>query len=70
MVMLAAAGARAHDVAADLSVWGNFQPQVARCQRTVSRAAALCVSGALAARNGCASAQLQGLPCDGAAVDA
>ncbi|MDX2167730.1 MAG: DUF4215 domain-containing protein [Deltaproteobacteria bacterium] len=69
-MLLAAASARAHDVAADLSVWGNFQPQVARCQRAVARAATLCVSGALAARNGCASQLLDGLPCDSAAVDA
>jgi cysteine-rich repeat protein len=69
-LLLAAGAAHAHDVAADLSVWGNFQPQVARCQRSVARAATLCVSGALAARNGCASAQLTGEPCDSAAVDA
>jgi len=64
------AGAQAHDVAADLSVWGNFQPPVVRCQRTIARAATLCVSGALAARNACATAQLQSLECDTAATDA
>ncbi|MEO8603425.1 MAG: DUF4215 domain-containing protein [bacterium] len=62
--------ARAHDIAADLSVWGGFNPAVTKCQRVIARAATLCVSGALSARNACASQQLQGLTCDTTATDA
>ena len=69
-LIFSASSAHAHAGAADISVWGNFAPQVARCQRTIARAATLCVSGALSARRACAAAQLQGLPCDAATVDA
>lgn len=69
-VMMGAAAARGHDLAADISVWGNFPPEVVRCQRTIARAATLCVSGALAARRACAEAQVQGLPCDATATEA
>jgi len=70
VALLAVAPARAHDIAADLSVWGGFNPTVTKCQRTIARAATLCVGGALAARNACAGAELQGQPCDSATTDA
>ena len=52
-------GAHAHGAPADLSVWGGFNPLVARCQRTISRAASLCAGRTLAARTRCSAAQLQ-----------
>src|SRR5262249_27972498 len=71
-LLIAAAGsvARAHNVAADLSVWGNFGTDTARCQRTIARAASYCTARVLAVRNDCLGAQLRGEPCDQAATDA
>ena len=62
--------AHAHGAPADLAVWGGFNPQVARCQRSVARAASLCASRALQARTRCNAAQLRGEACDSAALDA
>lgn len=53
-----------HGAPADLSVWGNFDTETARCQRSIARAAALCARGALSARNDCFGAQLRGDECD------
>jgi cysteine-rich repeat protein len=60
----------AHGAPADLSVWGGFNPQVARCQRSIARAASLCASRTLYARTKCGAAQLRGESCDTAALDA
>ncbi len=60
----------AHGAPADLSVWGGFNPLVARCQRSISRAASLCASRTLYARTRCSAAQLRGETCDTAALDA
>ena len=69
--LLAGSGsAHAHGAPADLSVWGGFHPQVARCQRSIARAASLCASRALQARTRCNAAQLRGDACDAAALDA
>jgi cysteine-rich repeat protein len=70
LLLLAAGTARAHNVAADLSVWGNFGTDTALCQHAIGRAAALCASRALAARNQCASEQLRGDTCDTTELDA
>ncbi len=70
LLLLAAAAARAHDTAADLSVWGNFGVDAVRCQRSIARAAALCASRALTARNACLGAQLRGESCDTEDTDA
>ena len=64
-----ASPARAHDVAADLSVWGNFGTETAQCQRSLGRAAALCASRVLAARTNCLGDQIDGEPCDQNAVE-
>ncbi len=69
-VLLTAASAYAHGAPADLAVWGGFNPDTARCQRAISRAASLCASRALAARTTCSAAQLRGAPCDEATRDA
>ena len=60
----------AHGAPADLSVWGGFNPLVARCQRSIARAASLCASRTLYARTKCSAAQLRGESCDTAALDA
>lgn len=62
--------AHAHGAPAELAVWGGFNPQVARCQRSIARAASLCASRALQARTRCHAAQLRGETCDDAALDA
>jgi cysteine-rich repeat protein len=59
-----------HGAPADLSVWGGFNPQVTRCQRSIARAATLCASRALLARSSCSAAQLRGEACDQTALDA
>jgi len=68
-LLLLAAPARAHNVAADLSVWGNFGADTAACQRVIARAAALCAGRVLVARSACASDQLQGGACDQTQLD-
>ena len=68
-VLAGATGAHAHGAPADLSIWGGFNPLVARCQRSISRAAALCASRTLAARTRCNAAELKGDSCDAAALD-
>src|SRR6185295_3745246 len=70
LMLLVAGAARAHNIAADLSVWGGFGGETAGCQRVISRAAALCAGRVLVARAGCASEQLRGVECDQAALDA
>jgi cysteine-rich repeat protein len=70
LLCLTAGSASGHGAPADLSVWGGFNPQVARCQRSIARAASLCASRTLQARTACNAAQLAGEPCDGAALDA
>lgn len=62
--------ASAHGPPADLSVWGGFNSGVARCQRSIARAADACASRALLARTSCNAALLRGVPCDDAAVTA
>src|SRR5262245_10692948 len=69
-VLGGATGAHAHGAPADLSIWGGFNPLVARCQRSISRAASLCASRTLAARTRCNAAQLEGESCDSSALDA
>lgn len=64
LLLLAAAPASGHGAPADLSVWGNFGTETARCQRAIARAAALCSSRVLAARTSCAATQLRGAACD------
>src|SRR6185369_7377729 len=68
--LLSAAPARAHNVAADISVWGNFGTSTAICQRALARAASLCGSRALSARGACADDQLRNAPCDQTKTDA
>lgn len=70
LIVLTAPAARAHNLAADLSVWGNFGPDTVRCQRSIARAAASCASRVLLVRNACLGAQLRGATCDTAASDA
>jgi cysteine-rich repeat protein len=70
LLLFAAASVHAHGTPADLSVWGNFGAETARCQRTIARAATLCSGRALAARTACAAAQLRGEACDTAESDA
>ena len=70
MVWLVAPAAQAHNVAADLSVWGNFGTETATCQRAIARAAALCTGRVLAVRNACLGAQLRGETCDTTQSDA
>src|SRR5262245_16870557 len=62
--------ARAHSRRVDLALWGSFAPDVVRCQRAISHAAALCVQQVLNVRNPCMGDQLAGTACDSAAVDA
>lgn len=69
MLCLSAGRTYGHGAPADLSVWGGFNPQVARCQRSIARAASLCASRALQARTKCDAAQLAGGTCDTAALD-
>ncbi|HSP98289.1 MAG TPA: DUF4215 domain-containing protein [Candidatus Dormibacteraeota bacterium] len=68
-LFLRAGSAHAHGAPADLSVWGGFNPLVARCQHSISRAASLCAGNTLAARTRCSAEQLQGATCDTAALD-
>ena len=70
LLLLMASAARAHNVAADLSVWGNYGTDTAQCQHMIARAAALCASRVMAARNACLGAQLRGDTCDTAERDA
>jgi len=70
LLALGSSTARAHNVAADLSVWGNFGAETARCQRSVGRAAALCAGRVLAARTHCLGDQVSGESCDESAVEA
>jgi cysteine-rich repeat protein len=69
VVAAAAAPVRAHNVAADLSVWGNFGATTARCQRTIARAATYCVGRVLAVRTDCLGGELADEPCDQEAAD-
>ncbi len=55
---------------ADFTFYGGFGGTAARCQRIISKAAEDCATQVVAARNQCMSAQIDGQPCDGAAVDA
>ena len=64
IMLCTALPARAHNVAADLSAWGAFGTDTARCQRRIARAAALCAARVLNARNQCLGAQLRGEECD------
>src|SRR5262245_46500361 len=64
------AAAHAHQTRVDLSLWGNFGTDTARCQRAISRATALCATQVLALRQQCAAKQLTGDACDAAATDA
>jgi cysteine-rich repeat protein len=70
VLLAGATAARAHNTAANLSVWGNFGPTTVACQRTIARAAAFCTTRALAVRTACASAALHGGACDDASTDA
>jgi len=54
----------AHGVPVALSIWGDFSPAVARCQRDIGRAAALCGLQTWRTRRDCALAALHGAPCD------
>jgi cysteine-rich repeat protein len=69
-MLLRAATVQAHNIAADLSVWGNFGTATAQCQRAIGEAAALCTSRVLAIRTACLGAQLRGDTCDTAASEA
>ena len=69
-VLLLAEGAWAHGAPADLAVWGGFNPQQVRCQRSIARAASLCASRALLARTACNTSQLAGEACNQATLDA
>ena len=60
----------AHNNRADLAFYGGFGPSAARCQRIISKAAEACATAVVAARNQCMSAQVDGQPCDTAAIDA
>jgi cysteine-rich repeat protein len=60
--------ARAHGTPVAFSIWGDFPPAVARCQRNIGRAAALCGLQAWRIRRDCALAELRGTPCN--AMDA
>lgn len=64
ILLLVASAAYGHGAPAELSVWGNFDADTARCQRTIARAATLCARGVLSARNACFGAQLYGEECD------
>jgi cysteine-rich repeat protein len=59
-----ARGARAHDDPLPLSLWGDFGPAAARCQRALGSAATQCVLAAVDGRRTCIDAQLAGHACD------
>jgi cysteine-rich repeat protein len=62
--------AGAHGMPIALTFWGDFPLPVARCQRVIGRAAAVCGLRVWRARRDCALAPLRGAGCDQAAADA
>lgn len=62
--------AMAHGQPASLAFWGGYPSGAARCQRAISRAASLCITRTVAARNECLAAQTSGHACDQTRVDA
>src|SRR5258706_12588679 len=60
----------AHGTPPDLAFYGDFPAEAVRCERTITQAAARCVSAVVAARSACMNAQLEGAACDTLAVDA
>jgi cysteine-rich repeat protein len=65
---LAAEPVHAHGMPVSFMEWGSFPADAARCQRAISRAAAICVKDAVAARTACVRAQLAGETCDAEAT--
>jgi len=61
--------ALAHGSAVSLSVWGNFNPTAAVCQREIGRGAARCGLLAWDVRRRCLLRQMAGETCDEAADD-
>lgn len=59
-----------HGLPVDLAVWGDFPLPVARCQRTIGRAAAACGLRVWRARRDCALSRLAAKGCDQGATDA
>jgi cysteine-rich repeat protein len=70
LALAAPAAVHAHGQPAELAFWGGFPPTAARCQRTLSRATALCISQVAAARAACFGDALDGATCDETALDA
>ena len=60
----------AHGMPIELTFWGDFPLPVARCQRVIGRAAAVCGLRVWRARRDCALAPLRGQTCDESAADA
>lgn len=69
-LLLAPLTAQAHGTPIALTFWGDFPLPVARCQRVIGRAAAVCGLRVWRARQDCALAPLRGAPCDAAATAA
>jgi cysteine-rich repeat protein len=69
-LLAAPTAAAAHGTPIDIATWGDFPPAIARCQRVIGRAAAVCGLRVWRARRDCALAPLRGTPCDGAATEA
>jgi cysteine-rich repeat protein len=62
--------ANAHGPPIGLAFWGEFPLPVARCQRIIGRAAAVCGLRVWRARRDCALAALRGTACDHGAAEA
>ena len=69
-LLAAPTGALAHGTPIDIASWGDFPPAIARCQRVIGRAAAVCGLRVWRARRDCALAPLRGAACDAAATNA
>jgi cysteine-rich repeat protein len=58
-----------HGTPIELAIWGDFPPAIARCQRVIGRAAAVCGLRVWRARRDCALAPLRDSVCDEDAAD-
>lgn len=63
-------GALAHGTPIDIAAWGRFPRPIARCQRVIGRAAAVCGLRVWRARRDCVLAPLRGAVCNLAATNA
>lgn len=69
-LLLAPRAAGAHGTPIDIASWGDFPLPIARCQRVIGRAAAVCGLRVWRVRRDCALAVARGGACDSAATDA